>query len=157
MIVYDDKAIYVDRGIRKIYRKQCDDGILSYSVLPQNRPRTIHFGQDIINHRYVVKFRYYHYEQSEEIVTENGVIVQVQEGTRGVNRIEIPEALLHPDPTAVCSIPDLFERLIAEAMVEMSIRTNYENSNTCIEYFELVQDIIHKYKDELFASVSAAA
>lgn len=42
-------------------------------------------------------------------------------------------------------------------MVEMSGRTDYENGNTCIEYFELIQDIIHKYKNELFASVPAVA
>lgn len=64
---------------------------------------------------------------------------------------------MRPDPVNSCSIPDLFERLIGEAMVEMSGRTDYENSNTCFEYFELIRDIIHEYKGRLFASVPAMA
>lgn len=157
MIVFDGNTIYVDRGIRKIYRKRCGDGILSYSVLPHSIPWTIQFGQNTTDHRYVVRFRYFGFERSEEVLTERGIIVQVQEWARIVNRIEIPDHLVHPEPAASCSMPDLFERLIGEAMVEMSRRTDYENSNTCVEYFELIQDIIHKYKDELFASVPAVA
>lgn len=157
MTILDSEWIPVDRRITKTYHKQCDDGFLSYKVLPQNVPNMIRFGHDTIDRRYIVAFRYYGYERSEEVVTEQGVIVKVQDYTRIVNRIEIPEHLVHPDPVVPCNLPDLLERQIAEAMVEMSIRTDYENSNTCIEYFELVQDIIHKYKDELFASVSAAA